>query len=178
MILYPDRLIQAGQLRKSHGVDGAIRASVDEAFREYVWESEFLFIEIDGDRVPFRIEYIKGDEDAPIFKFQWVDTPEEAARYVGASIFMEKDRLPNDFDPVEKVDLEYGFLEGFTLFDEELGLIGPVLEIVEYPQQEMAVVNYRENEWLIPLHTDLITSLDHEGRRVTMRLPEGLFDLE
>lgn len=177
MILLPDRLIEVGQVRKTHGVDGALRATVEEAFREYVWDLEFLFLDIDGDKVPFRIEYIKGEEDAPIFKFDRMDTPEEAAKYTGAKLFMEKDRLPKGFDPAVSSELEFAYLEGFTLFDEGIGLIGPILEVMEYPQQEMAVVNYRENEWLIPLHEDLIIAVDENNRRITMRLPEGLFEM-
>ena len=176
MILDPDRLVEVGQLRKSHGIDGALRATIEVAFRDYVWDAECLFLDIDGDLVPFGIEYIKGEEDAPIFKFVRVDNPEEAALYTGIRLFLEKTNLPEGFDASVKSELQYGFLVGFTLFDDDLGLIGPILEVEEYPQQEMAVVNYRENEWLIPLHSDLILSMDHERRQLVMDLPDGLFD--
>ena len=175
MILSPDRLARVGQLRKSHGVDGALRAVIEEPFRDTVWDTEFLFLEIDGDHVPFAIEYVKGDEENPVFKFEWVNTPEEAAGYAGCELYIEKDQLPENYlEPSD--DLEYGFLEGFILIDERIGLIGPILDIEAYPQQEMAIVNHREKEWLIPLHEDLVISIDHDNRQLVMQLPEGLLE--
>jgi len=176
MILYPDRLVEVGQLRKSHGVDGALRANIEPSYREFVWDTEFLFLELDGDHVPFRIEYIKGDEDAPIFKFTNVDTPEEASRYTGIGLFMEKENLPASAVHQSPSDLEYGFLEGYTMYDEVFGLVGRILDVEEYPQQEMAVVNFRESEILVPLHADLILRIDEEERKVTMALPEGVLE--
>ena len=93
MIISSENLTRVGFLRKSHGIDGALRAVIDEPFRDFVWEAEFLFLEIDGDLVPYAIDYIKGDEDNPVFKFEWVDTPEEAGKYSGVELYLENERI-------------------------------------------------------------------------------------
>jgi len=63
------------------------------------------------------------------------------------------------------------------LVDENHGLIGIINEVTEMPQQEMAVLNYREKEILIPLHATLIEAIDTTNQKITVRLPEGLLDL-
>lgn len=176
MILTDERLVRVGQTRKSHGVDGAFRLEIDAAYGAYVLDAAFLFLDVDGDKVPFRVEYIRGDEEAPIAKLEWVDTPEEASDYAGLGIFLEKKYLPPGGVEEMPSELEYGYLTGYTLFDEKAGLVGRILEVEMYPQQEIAVVNYRETELLVPLHADLISAVDTEQRQVTMQLPDGLIE--
>jgi len=66
----------------------------------------------------------------------------------------------------------------FEISDKTLGEIGVIEEIIEYPQQEMAAVTYKDKEVLIPLNDQLIVKIDLDGKRIEMDLPEGLLALE
>jgi 16S rRNA processing protein RimM len=44
------------------------------------------------------------------------------------------------------------------------------------PQQEMAFLDYRGREVLIPLNEQLIISIDETQKHILMDLPEGLLD--
>ena len=68
-------------------------------------------------------------------------------------------------------------LVGFVIIDEIVGRVGTIEEVVEYPQQELAVVQYKGREVMIPLHEQLIESIDPKGRVIKMTLPEGLVDV-
>ncbi|MEO0779705.1 MAG: 16S rRNA processing protein RimM, partial [Bacteroidota bacterium] len=78
---------------------------------------------------------------------------------------------------LEEEGLEYQRCVGFLLTDVQTGPVGTIVEILEYPQQEMAVVRQEAREWLIPLHAGLIHELDEAERVLRMDLPEGLLDL-
>ncbi len=44
------------------------------------------------------------------------------------------------------------------------------------PQQEMAFLDYKGAEVLIPLNVQLIVSINEEKQEILMDLPEGLLD--
>ena len=45
------------------------------------------------------------------------------------------------------------------------------------PQQHLAIVDYRGREVFIPLHPDIVVSLDEKAKKITLRLPGGLLEL-
>mgnify|MGYP003841375859 CR=1 FL=1 len=48
----------------------------------------------------------------------------------------------------------------FTLVDAEIGELGKIEDVIEFPQQEMAVISHNEKEVFIPLHESLIEKLN------------------
>lgn len=73
--------------------------------------------------------------------------------------------------------LEYQFLEGFEMSDQELGLLGIIETIESYPQQEMATLKFKKGHCLIPIHENWIVSIDLDKHTILMNLPEGLIEL-
>ena len=84
--------------------------------------------------------------------------------------------LSADSKKVKTVD-PLSLLEDFVLFDKEKTRIGSIREIVEYPQQLIAVVEYEGKEIMIPLAEQLIIEIDEENQKLVMELPEGILDL-
>ena len=68
-------------------------------------------------------------------------------------------------------------LKGFTLTDTVTGLSGTVTGIIQNPGQLMAIALIKGVEVYIPLHPDLILSVDKRHKAITMALPEGLISL-
>ena len=67
--------------------------------------------------------------------------------------------------------------QGFLLVDKELGEIGVIEEVLELPQQEMAVVKKEGKEVMIPLNDTFVKGIDRTKKRIDVELPEGLLDL-
>ncbi len=78
---------------------------------------------------------------------------------------------------MEEETLEYGHLEGFLLVDKTAGEVGRIDEVLDMPQQEMAFLQYRNREVLIPLNEQFITAIDERAKKVFTDLPEGLLDV-
>jgi 16S rRNA processing protein RimM len=67
-------------------------------------------------------------------------------------------------------------LTGFEIIDEKLGSIGNILEILELPEQIMAVVSKGTDQYLIPMVDDFIIEVDQELKVIRMNLPEGILE--
>ena len=70
--------------------------------------------------------------------------------------------------------LQYAFAESCMIRDEHAGKIGAILRVEEFPQQEMAFVEYKGQEVLIPMNDAFIVSIDKTKEEIIMNLPEGL----
>lgn len=55
--------------------------------------------------------------------------------------------------------------------------LGPVLEVIEQPQQLLCRLEIRGREVLIPLHEDSLEKIDHRKKQVSVELPEGLLEI-
>jgi 16S rRNA processing protein RimM len=77
----------------------------------------------------------------------------------------------------EEPEDELKSLTGFELTDTTSGLTGTISEVVQHPGQLMAVAIIKGDEVLIPLHPDLIVSVNTRHKTITMTLPEGLVNL-
>lgn len=171
--------ISIGRTRKAHGIIGELKVSIEERYLEDFLKNERIFLDVKGVKIPYFIDKVRGGGEL-ILKMEEVDTRDQAIVLQAREIFLRKqDILPDhlrEFEPEEEETLEYEHLAGFRLLDETLGEIGVIDEVLEMPQQEMAFLQYKGREVLIPLNEQLILRIDEEKRSVYMDLPEGLLD--
>ena len=171
--------VEIGYTKKTHGVQGWLRVQVEPEYLEDLLSTSAIFLSIQGQSVPYFIESFDSRNDL-LVKLEDINSKEAAAALSGKALSLrEQDIIPDDEREFEldEDELEYSFLTGFQLHTEERGQIGAILEILEFPQQEMARLAVDEKEVLIPLHQDFIQSINEEQKQVTMNLPEGLLDL-
>jgi 16S rRNA processing protein RimM len=165
-------LIPIGRLGKPYGTAGALRARVEEEFLPFLLSADAVFSPVDGKPAPFFVEEILSEEP-PILKLEEVDSKEDARAISGQELLLrESDIAPEQADPEG-----YRAMIGYTVQEEEAGVVGPIEEVVELPEQIMAVVDYNGRQVLIPINEHFMRSFDPEQRIVYMRLPKGLLDL-
>lgn len=164
---------EIGQIRKSHGYKGHLKIFAEEHWLEDLAQQAFIFLEIDGYKVPFEIEEVELEKDL-MLKLARIDSPEELTPYRQKKIYL----LTRDIKIAKSIvenQQEVSKLIGMHIHDATLGDLGPIIRIDEYPQQEMAIIKSSEGrEILIPLHEQLITSVSAEEEKIYMDLPEGL----
>lgn len=168
--------VEIGKLKKPHGLQGELKGTVDERFWDDIANASAVFVDQRGDKAPYFIEYARGGVPL-ILKLEEVDTKEDAALLTNKLLYLRREDVQLDDEAIESGGLEYGYLKGYQVQVEELGVVGPIIRVDEYPQQEMAIVAYQEREVLIPLREAWITQLDKTNKVVQMDLPEGLLDL-
>lgn len=168
--------VEIGRIRKPHGLGGEIKGDIDERFWEDVAGIDAFFIEIKGEKTPYFIDYLRG-KGTLIMKFEDINTKEDASLFTSKPLFLRREDISLSEEEISDTGLEFSYLEGYELHVEELGKVGRIQEVEEYPQQEMARVEEGEKMFLVPLRDAWILSVDENKKIVVMDLPEGLLDI-
>ena len=168
--------VKVGFIQKPHGIHGEVVIRFQEEFYETIEEYPTLFLEIDNLLVPYFISEdglrFKSGESV-ITQLDWVDSDKKAKELSGLSVFVKENDIINADEELSPHELI-----GFQLYDEELGLIGEILDVNDFAGNLLLSVEYQGKEALVPLNEDLIVRLDEENREIELRIPEGLFDLD
>lgn len=169
-------MISIGFCRKPHGVGGELKVQIEAEYLEDFLQAEVIFLDITGKQVPYFIEKIRPGSEI-LVKLEDVDSREAAAALNGKEMLMREEDVHTGEEEENEEDLAYEDLVGYEIIETDLGLIGKIEDVLEYPQQMMALLIYQEREILIPLNEYLIQDIDIENQQIIMELPEGLLEL-
>ncbi len=169
-----DKYVSIGVVRKTHGVKGELKIQIELPYLEDFLEASVLFLDIKGKQVPYFIEEVRAGNDL-IVKLEEVNTRETAQDLCNKTIFLREQDLAANPDQIQEA--HYTDLIGFQMEDTELGMVGLIEAVLEYPQQWLAVIQYQEKEALVPLNPHFVKQIDVPGKRVRVTLPEGLLTL-
>ena len=171
-----EKVVSIGYTKKPHALKGEIKLQVEERYIEDLLNAELLMIDIKGKKTPFFIEDVRIGNNI-IAKFEDVNTPEAALSIAVKEIFLrEEDILPDDEREIEIFTEPYAHCLDFKIFNQGKE-IGVVLELIEYPQQQMALIKYQNRDVLVPLNEHFIKKLDNKKKEIIMDLPDGILDL-
>ncbi len=164
-----------GKIRKSHGLKGELRIFIEEEYLDDIIKAKLLFLGSPENNIPYFISSIRSAPNL-LIKLEEVDSKEQADALGKAGILLpEADLTLIEIAPVSEDPVDQ--LIGYKLFDRER-LIAEIIRIDSYPQQKMIVCHVDGKEKLIPLHEELIVSIEHEGQKLIMNIPDGLLDLQ
>lgn len=164
--------IQIGYTKKTHGVNGELKIVVEEEFIEDFDAVEVLFLKIKGQFTPYFIESVRSPKN-PIIKFEEVNTKEAAFEMMHTEVFLRSSEVSEKEETIITIQI----YEGFTIIDKNLGQIGTIESVIEFPQQDMAFVTYKGNEVMIPLNDAIVTQINEDKKELIVELPEGLLEL-
>jgi len=161
-----DEVFLMGTISRLHGNKGELLCAVtNPSFDED--KMEYLLLELDHILVPFFIESFRFKSDLSLLvQLDGCSTEQYARRLMGASVFLPV-AWRTDTDMVV-----YPALVGYSVWDSNLGLLGKIKELDDSTQN---VLLYLEDDRVIPIHPDLIESVDSKRCEIRMCLPAGLF---
>jgi len=167
-----------GVTKKPFGVKGELKVNIEDAFLEDFLQAKILFIAVKGKPLPFFVENIRL-AGSTFLKLEDVNHKEAASQISGSELLLRKEDALADEERVLEVEetLVFKIYLGYSIEDLTLGKIGSIKDVVEFPQQEMALVTFQGKEIFIPLHHDLIESINKKTKTIQMNLPEGLVNL-
>jgi len=146
-------LVAVGKTKKVNGIQGFIKVDIQEKYLEDFLAADVVFLKKGGSPLPYFVEEFQVT-NAPLIKFEEVDSKEAATQITNHEIYLrDQDILPDAVRTLEVVEEAPEFAEylNYTIHDQNDTAIGKIKEIVEMPQQELALVEYNENEIYIPL---------------------------
>ncbi|EDM36312.1 16S rRNA processing protein [Pedobacter sp. BAL39] len=162
-----------GYITKTKGLKGEV-----QLFFEYdepeLLELDVVFADINGKMVPFFVSSYKlQTNNTGNFYFDDVDHIDKAQPLLRKKIYLPLAKMPDRSDD----DFSYEDLVGYLVIDENLGELGEILEVNEYPQQFVATMSYKNKEVMFPLNEDMIVEIDEEEALLRVLLPDGLLDI-
>lgn len=155
-----------GRITKTYGFDGAVVVRSEGGITGEPKQGEPVFVVIDGIPVPFFTrEAYSLSPGTLIISFDDYMTAESVERLRGCELITSEENT-------EGSDLSD--LAGYTIVDRSCDFSGLIKRIIQNPGQLLAVVSTGTGEVLVPLHPDLIISLNRKKKLIEMSLPEGL----
>lgn len=168
--------LNIGTTQKTHGTIGEIKVKIEDTYFEDFIKASVIFLDIKGKKVPYFLEAIRGN-DPLIVKFEEVDNKETAKQIVNKVLFLRKTDVQNPIKTDKSALEQYEAFIGFEMIELEQGRIGPIKEIVEMPQQILAIVTYQGKEIYIPLNEQFVKEIKQDEKIIKVELPEGLLEL-
>ena len=172
---------QIAQVLKSNGTDGELVMSFRNIAPEDINLEEPVFIVFDGLPVPFYIEtFTKRGNSKALVRITGIHNQEDVDEIAGKAVYIEEG---------EEQELSFeedGFaaLVGWMLLTpstqsgspEDINLIevGEITDFIDIPNNPCIEVETENGAVMIPLHEDLILSIDPEYQEIIMQIPEGL----
>ncbi len=169
--------IHIGKTLKAHGIKGELKFALEELYLPIADALNIVFLDINDAKIPYFVEQVALGKNSRL-KLEDIIDRTQAEKLEFKKIYLREE----DLEPVkpflpEVETLQYEYLIGYQLQDSELGMLGEILAVEEFPQQEMAILQHNGKEVMIPLHESLIVKEDKEAKIIELDLPEGLLDL-
>ena len=182
-----DNLQQVAQVLKSNGTDGELVMGFREIAPEDINLNEPVFIVFDGLPVPFYIEsFTKRGNTKALVRLTDICSMEDVEEIAGKAVYIEEDNLPE----MTLEDDGFAALVGWMLLtpgmpdqlghdgndDDEVVLykVGEITDFIDIPNNPCIEVETENGAVMLPLHEDLILSLDPENLEIIMQIPAGL----
>lgn len=168
--------IKVGYTKKTFGVRGGLKAHIEDNYLEALINTDVVFLQINNKPTPFFIESIE-ETNALILYFEEIKTKEEAYPVCAKEIYLRREDIPGGAIPDKEEATDFlGYLN-YRMEVKGVGEIGKIEDVMELPEQFMAIIQYQGRELLIPLNEHFIEKVDHQKQMLLMDLPEGLLDL-
>ena len=171
---------QIAQVLKSNGTDGELVMGFREIAPEDINLSEPVFIIFDGLPVPFFIEsFSKRGNSKALVRLTDICSQEDVEEIAGKAVYVDDSQIP-------EMSLEedgFAALVGWMLLtpaddltddDMELYEVGEITDFIDIPNNPCIEVETENGAVMIPLHEDLILSVDPEYQEIIMKIPAGL----
>lgn len=162
---------EVGKLGKPFGVHGMLRLDCSDQMQGVLANLKFVFLPRGGHYIPYPIEKIVDERDL-LLKFRDINSPQDAKECSGNVLYLPAKDIP-DLEP-EDDGLFFSILRGFNLYNQDNEFIGVIKDIIEMPQQELALIAYKGEDVMIPMHESLIIEIVEETKHLSMELAEGL----
>lgn len=163
-----------GKIAKKFSFKGEVLCYLDTDEPELYQNLESVFVQMNGNLVPFFIEHSSLHKDKFLrTKFEEVDSEAEAENLLGSELYLPLAMLPK----LDGNQFYYHEIIGFKVIDQRLGDIGTIHSIIENTAQPLFEIYKAEKQILVPMIDDFIVEVNRSKKEIIMNTPFGLVDL-
>ena len=171
-----DDAILVGVIARTHGNKGEVVVNPETDFPEERFQqgARLMTRLNDGSQATMEVATMRMHQGRPVILFKGVASMNDAELLAGRELRIAGDA--GDAELLEEGEYFHRDLIGCAVVTETGDLIGEVAAVEGEGGQSRLVVRSRRNEVLIP-HADDICTVDVKAKRITVRPPEGLLEL-
>lgn len=170
-----EEVYKIGMFNKPHGIHGELQFTFNDDIFDRV-EAEYLVCLLDGIFVPFFLDdYRFRSDSTALVKLEGVDTAERARMFTNVEVYFPTKYVEEETKPEE---LTWDFFVGFRVEEVHHGYLGEIIEVDNTTINTLFIVNYGDEELLIPAQEDFIVSMDQKHKVIILELPEGLINID
>ena len=173
MPMKKEECFHLGYISKTIGNDGELLFMLDVDDASRYRKLDAVFIELNGQLVPFFIQSLQMRKDSAVAKLEGIDNTDRAEELVKAQLWLPLAALPK----LKGNRFYFHEVIGFTVMDEVHGDIGTIESVLDFPQQKILQVKKGDKEILVPLLDHILKKVDREKRVIEVITPEGLVEL-
>ncbi|NOZ56856.1 MAG: 16S rRNA processing protein RimM [Calditrichaeota bacterium] len=167
-----DEWVEIGVVARPHGLRGELKvAGVDAEMARFRKVGE---VRLETGDVPVQgaVKSFRANGRVVLLRVAGIETREAAEALRGATVLVRKSELPQLDEGAY-----YAFeLVGCEVFSAAGERVGPVVEVQDFPANDVLVVREGRREVLVPLVEPVIAKIDTEARRIVLKDIEGLLE--
>ena len=171
-----DDAILVGVIARTHGNKGEVVVNPETDFpEERFHQGARLMTRLnDGSQATMEVATMRMHQGRPVILFKGIASMNDAELLAGRELRIAEDE--GDAELLEQGEYFHRDLIGCEVITENGDAVGQVAAVEGEGGQSRLVVRSRRNEVLIPLADDICT-VDVKAKRITVRPPEGLLEL-
>ncbi len=166
-------MIRIGKIVATHGLQGAVVFTHVASDSKWMKKGIALMVEMQkGSFIPYFVSDFKtAKANEFILNIEELDKVDAAKKLVTKSVFVEEDVLAAYARQSPLLWI------GFNVTDVNYGLMGPIEDVMQAPNQWLAKIVVEGKEVLIPLIDHVIKDINIKAKRLVIELPAGLLDV-
>lgn len=168
-------LIEVGKVVNTHGLKGEIKLIPWTDFPEVFDVIDSVYTNSENE---FNVCGIKYQKNCVILKLKGIDKVEDAEKMRGLILYADKDIfscLPDDTYLIAD-------LTGMEVYeitnDNKECLLGKLTDVIQTGSNDIYTVQSDDGKiLLLPAIKDVIINIDSKGKKITVKVPDGLKDI-
>lgn len=168
-----EQFLRVGVISAPHGVHGEVKVfPTTDSAKRFEEISEVIIKARTGD-ISCKITKVRYFNNMAIVKFDCFSTPEEARKYVGSDIFIDRKFA----QPLEEGEYYIADLIGCKVVSDEGKTMGILKDVLQTGANDVYVVEDDDKkELLFPVIKECIKQVDIVNSVITVHIMKGLLD--
>ena len=175
-----EQFLRIGVITSTHGIKGEVKVFPTTDSPKRFREVKDVVIKTETKEIRTEVAGARFCKNLAIVQFTCFSSPEEAAKYTGAEIYIDR----KDGQPLEEGEYYIADLIGCIVKGEDGNQLGTVRDVLQTGANDVYVVGcgvpdakgMREKEILLPVIKDCIKQVDIEKGEILVHILPGLLD--
>ncbi len=165
---------QVGAIASVHGIKGEVKVFPTTDEPEKLKRLKSVLMRTDREEREIRIQSARFHKNMVIVKFDGIESPEEAQKYRGATLWITREQAV----PLQDHEYYQADLVGLSVVADDGEKLGTLTDVLGTGANDVYEITLQDGRTvLFPAIKDCVKDVDLDAGRMTVHVLEGLLDL-